>query len=86
MADRRVVNRGDSFDDSTAKNSWKWTWLETWVGEEELLSDHIRKMNAVGTAFCELYLCNIVYNLRGSVALEDYMKTETIVSVAAHER
>ena len=68
MADRHVVERGEVFEDSKAKNSWKWTWMETEVGEE--IAEHIRKVNVVGTAFCDLCHCDIVYNLRGRVALE----------------
>ena len=62
MRDRRVVQCGEVFDDLKAKNSWRWWWMET-VVEEDLLAEHIRKVNVLGTAFCELCHCNIIYSI-----------------------
>ena len=47
---RQIVNSGDVFDDSVARNAWKWIWLEKKVENmDKLLSENIRKVNVVGT-------------------------------------
>ena len=70
---RRVVQCGEVFN-FKAKNKWRWLWMET-VVEEELFAIHIWKVNVIGTAFCELCHCAIIYNMRGRVTIEDHMKT-----------
>ncbi|KAL8575632.1 hypothetical protein ACOMHN_028653 [Nucella lapillus] len=66
MAGRRVVNRGDKFGDSKARNAWLWPWTEIKVDEvNERLGENIRKVNIAGTAFCELCQCEISYSRRG---------------------
>ena len=48
-----LERRGEKYDDSSAKNPWKWEWTEAEVeikdGEREKIGKHIWKVNVCGT-------------------------------------
>ena len=74
MADRRIVNKGESFDEKGVKNSWRWEWTEKFF-KDERLGTHIRKIQKPGTAVCVICNREINYALRGRVALQDHCST-----------
>ena len=75
MAGRRIVERGQKFDDSKATNSWRWEWAEHVVNSvTERIGEHIRKIDSSGLAFCTLCKSDLNYGPRGRVALEDHLK------------
>ena len=71
----RIVDR--EFDakkaDHGLKNQWKWEWLEKKV-KGELVSQHIRKINSRGVAFCNVCQKDINYSTRGWRALEQHLQ------------
>ena len=82
MATARVVNRGETFDNSSVKNKWRWEWSEKSVkirsspDEFEQVGQHIRKINVAGSARCVLCSADSVYTKRGCVALNEHLLTK----------
>ena len=76
MADRKIVERGELFEeDSTCANKWKWEWMDVSV-DEERIGNHIRKIARSGVTICTI--CGSKeYGTRGRVALTDHIKSNS---------
>ena len=74
MAARKIVQRGDKFDDTGVKNRWRWEWLEYKMNGENLRR-YVRKLEPPGMAFCALCQKELNYSSRGRTALEVHFTT-----------
>ena len=72
MADRKIVSRGESFNDSSVKNKWRWEWTEA-THDDEKVSKHIRKLTKAGHALCLVCDSELNYGSRGRVVFEKHL-------------
>lgn len=70
-----IVKRGNPFDESGVKNSWRWEWCDKVVNDTRA-GVYIRKLEEPGLAYCCLCRKEIAYSSKGFAALNQHLTRE----------